>query len=79
MDNFVLDHSIIARTHAQYIAKQIAEEGKLSNHTFSAEVYDQLIKHRPLVNIAYSRPNQKEEMPKGLAEREVYVLQWRAS
>ena len=34
LDDNILDHSIIARTHAQYIANLIADEARLSRHAF---------------------------------------------
>lgn len=47
LDNFVLDHSIIARKHAQTVANLIAEEARLSNHTFDIEeeVFERLVRH----------------------------------
>lgn len=35
LDDHQLDHSIIARTHAQYIANLIADEARMSTHGFS--------------------------------------------
>ena len=34
LDNDVLDHSLVARTHAQYIANLIADEARLSSHEY---------------------------------------------
>ena len=45
LDKHVLDHSIIARAHAQYLAKQIAAEGRMNTRTFSGDVVPELIRH----------------------------------
>ena len=35
LDDHVLDHSIIARTHAQYMSALIADEARMSTHVFA--------------------------------------------
>lgn len=78
LDNNVLDHSLVARTHVQYIAKQIAAEGRLNDHKFEGELFPSLIRQHKLVSIAYTRQEghkAHENLPKGLNERDVYLVQ----
>lgn len=35
LDEDVLDHSLVARTHAQYMAHLIADESRLSSHEYT--------------------------------------------
>ena len=55
LDNDVLDHSLVARTHAQYIANLIADEARLSSHEFSHPelVFQSLVRHEKLATIHY--------------------------
>jgi len=78
LDDYVLDHSLVARTHVQYIAKQIAHEGRLNDHTFEGELFGSLIRQHKLVSIAYTRQEghkAPENLPKGLSSRDVYLVQ----
>lgn len=76
-DENVLDHSIIARKHAQFIANTIAEEGRQCNHTFDLpeSVFDQLVGHKDLVSVVYknSSNDKLDTMPKGMAAHEIYL------
>lgn len=77
LDKFVLDHSLVARKHAQYIAKQIAAEGRLSSHSFKGDLYKSLVRQNKLVNVAYSRQEGHKipaNLPLGLSSRDVYML-----
>jgi Tat protein secretion system quality control protein TatD with DNase activity len=51
-----LDHTVEARTHAQFFAKQIGDEGRICTHAFSskAEIFTRLIKHQELANVEYT-------------------------
>lgn len=54
-DEFQLDHSILARKHAQTIANLIAAEARMNDHEFDQEetVYNSLIRHEELASITY--------------------------
>lgn len=56
LDNFNLDHSIIARKHAQTVANLIASEARMNDHSFEHEekVYENLIRHEELSTISYN-------------------------
>lgn len=78
MDNFELDHSIIARKHAQAVANLIAEEARLSEHEFKLpeEVFERLIRHNKQASVSYtSTVIQNESMPLGMTEHDIYLLQ----
>ena len=47
LDTFLLDHSLIARKHAQAISAIMADESRLSTHNFAddEEVFESLIRH----------------------------------
>ena len=78
MDNFQLDHSIVARTHAQAVANLIAEEARLSEHTFRLpeEVFERLIRHNKQASVSYtSKVVSNESMPVGMTEHDIYILQ----
>ena len=51
----VLDHSLVARKHAQYMANQIAEETRFCNHSFESleEVFNNSIKHTEWSTVEY--------------------------
>ena len=77
MDNFYLDHSIIARKHAQSIALLIAQEARLCSNSFEVEdeVFEKLIRHESLVQFSYSSTKIKQEsMPVGMTEHDIYIL-----
>ena len=76
-DEITLDHSIVARHHAQEIASLIADEARLCNHTFEEpeEIFNSLIRHDKVVSISYETPLGKNAMPKGMNEYDIYLLQ----
>ena len=72
----MLDHSILARKHAQTIANLIAAEARMNDHTFDEEsVFDNLIRHHELASIKYlSQSPNKSFVPRGMEQHEVYIL-----
>jgi hypothetical protein len=74
----MLDHSIIARTHAQFIAMAIADEARLSTHSFAdpEEVFTRLVRHSKLVQATYTsdRIDSESLLPAGMRQAEIYVL-----
>jgi hypothetical protein len=48
LDEFLLDHSLVARKHAQTVAALIADEARLSSHKFDnpEEIFESLIRHQ---------------------------------
>lgn len=77
LDNFELDHSIVARKHAQTIANLIAAEARMNDHSFDVEdsVFDSLIRHEELASITYlSQTPNKTTMPRGMETHDVYIL-----
>ena len=78
LDNNQLDHTIIARRHAQTIANMIADEARLSSHTFSEpeEIFEKLIRHSKVVTMLYQGVGvDQETMPAGMSAHDVYLLQ----
>lgn len=63
LDNDLLDHTLIARKHAQYIANNIADEARLSSHEFShpERVYERLVRHEKLVTVTYASDRLDQE------------------
>lgn len=49
----LIDHSLVARKHAQYMANMIADETRLSNHTYlnPEDIFESLARHQKLVSI----------------------------
>ena len=77
LDSFQLDHSIIARKHAQTVANLIAAEARLSSHSFDHEdsVFAQLIRQEELAKVTYGASNSlRELLPTGMTEHEIYIL-----
>lgn len=78
-DQYLLDHSIVARTHSQFIANTIADEGRQCVHEFAdpSSVYDKLITHKPLMSVVYQNmeTDLSTTMPAGMSEHEIYLLQ----
>lgn len=76
-DYNALDHTIIARTHAQYIAGLIADEGRQCPHEFEGDVYESLLRHYNQVLVEYrdEMSDENTTMPVGMAVQEVYLLQ----
>lgn len=74
LDENILDHSIIARKHAQYISSLIADEARLSRHDFSDTemIFERLVRHEKLVSIRYV--SSSSGMPPGMIDFEVYML-----
>ena len=69
LDNFMLDHSIIARKHAQTIANLIAAEARMNDHSFDHEdsVFYNLIRQEELASITYGSSNSMhDKLPKGM-------------
>lgn len=78
LDEFVLDHSLIARKHAQTVAGLIADESRLSTHSYqdSEEVFETLIRHQREIKLKYRNDQEGEaSMPAGMVEHDVYILQ----
>lgn len=77
LDTYELDHSIVARKHAQTIANLIAAEARMNDHAFDQEesVFESLIRHEELATITYlSQTPNKTLMPKGMETHDVYIL-----
>ena len=76
LDNFMLDHSIIARKHAQTVANLIAAEARMNDHTFEHEesIFESLIRHEELAKVTYGTNAVRELLPVGMREHEVYIL-----
>ena len=73
----IIDKSIPARHHAQFISQQIADEGRLSNHNFtvSEKQYTKLIRHHKIATVEYQSEGQKHKTPKGLEKHDVYLIE----
>jgi len=77
-DESLIDHSIVARKHAQYVANMIADETRLNNHEYQEpeRIFESLIRHQDLVSIRYTSTRiDQETMPAGLEVSDVYLLQ----
>ena len=78
LDNFMLDHSIIARKHAQTIANLIAAEARLNDHSFGHEeqLFESLIRNEELAPISYKSTMEKKSgfLPAGMDQHDVYIL-----
>jgi len=80
LDNFQLDHSIIARKHAQTIANLIAAEARMSDHSFDHEdsVFENLVRHEEIAKITYNSKSlsnkEKWSLPLGMNTHDVYIL-----
>ena len=74
LDNFFLDHSIIARKHAQTLANLIAAETRMNDHSFDSfsDVTNYLIRHEELAQISYM--SHKDKMPAGMQTHDAYIL-----
>jgi len=88
----IIDKSIPARHHAQFVSQQIADEGRMSNHRFnsSQEEYNKLVRGYRLATLEYvvdspvgkGTPDFKEpkhSTPKGLLRHDVYMIEQPAS
>lgn len=55
LDYHKLDHSIIARTHAQFIASLIADELRMNKHSFADEdqIFELLARHLNLASVEF--------------------------
>jgi alpha-acetolactate decarboxylase len=60
----VIDKSIPARHHAQFIAQQIADEARLNNHKFQDEssIFMKLIRHHKIASIEYPKEEEDEDV-----------------
>lgn len=76
LDEFILDHTLLARKHAQTIASLIADESRLSTHRYEdqEEIFESLIRHQQEYRIEYTG-NDALSMPKGMTMHDVYLLQ----
>jgi len=76
-DGVNIDHSIVARHHAQEIASLIADEARMCDHYYSEPeaIFNSLIRHEKLVSISYESPMGNNPMPKGMNEYDIYLLQ----
>lgn len=77
----IIDKSIMARHHAQFISHQIADEGRLNNHSLKGmNEFDcsRLIRQHKLAFIEYPQDVDELEqgipLPKGLEKHEVYLI-----
>mmetsp|Transcript_23106 Transcript_23106/g.35803 ORF Transcript_23106/g.35803 Transcript_23106/m.35803 type:complete len:122 (+) Transcript_23106:1283-1648(+) len=83
----IIDKSIPARHHAQFIALQMADEGRLNDHRFDStqEEYEKLIRGHKLATVEYvidatqgkgnSNPSLPSySTPKGLLKHDVYLI-----
>ena len=84
----LIDKSIPARHHAQFISQQIADEGRMSNHNFtvSEKEYNNLIRHHKIATVEYQKDHvgektvhgEKEiafDTPKGLEKHDIYLIE----
>jgi hypothetical protein len=77
----IIDKSIPARHHAQFISAQIADEARLNNHKFevSEEDFAKLIMHHKVVTVEYAREGSSldpvHSIPRGLEKHDVYLLE----
>ena len=73
----LIDHSLVARKHAQYISNKIANELRLNKHSYSdtEQIFENLIRHEKLVSIKYTAGSDQETMPAGLEVSDAYLLQ----
>jgi hypothetical protein len=76
LDEDVLDHSIIARTHAQYFARTIADEARMNNNTFDGDVFESLVRHKKLASVTYftDRADRQSALPAGMTRHDVYLI-----
>ena len=76
-DENVLDHSLVARKHAQTIASLIADEARLSTHAFEQEeqIFEKLIRHNKVSQVIYQATGTDEvHIPLGMHANDVYLL-----
>jgi hypothetical protein len=76
MSDPLIDHTIAARKHAQFIANAFADEARLSDHSFRrpAALYSSLIRHSQLAQVQYVVDNTTSTMPPGLDFQEIYLF-----
>jgi hypothetical protein len=72
----MLDHSIEAREHAQFIANQIADEGRMNEQGFAdlRQVHKHLIRHHEYASIEYQSFKEESLMPPGFEQHDVYLI-----
>jgi hypothetical protein len=60
----IIDKSIPARHHAQFIAQQIADETRLNNHKFLNEsiIWKKLIRHHKIASIEYPKEGEDSDV-----------------
>lgn len=86
----LIDKSIAARHHAQFLAHQIADEGRLNNHNVAdgdttdatrcmQEVWKKLIRHHKLITLDLPDETENNQieypLPKGLHSYDVYIIE----
>lgn len=74
-----IDHSIITRRHAQFLANVIADEGRLGQ--IQSTEHNSSNKIRPIwayavSTIEYSSAMGESSMPYGLSKQDVYFIKW---
>lgn len=71
-----LDRSIACRRHAQFIAKQFADEGRICEHEFKnkGELFQRLVRHQELANVEYTSHSGQSSLPTGLETQEIYFI-----
>lgn len=77
LDDHILDHTLVARKHAQYIANLFADEARMSTHVFQDEeqIFERLVRHNKLVTVNYSSDdiNRGALTPAGMRDRKSVV------
>lgn len=70
----VVDHTNSTRTHAEFLANEIAAEGKQSENIYGDSIYDDLIEYLTLDTVYYYSQISGTSMPNGYLEEEVYFI-----
>lgn len=84
----LIDKSIPARHHSQFISHQIADEGRMNNHNFTVgeDEYTELIRHHKIATVEYQKEYPGEntaggpediafDVPKGLEKHDIYLIE----
>jgi len=78
----VIDKSVAARHHVQFIAHQIADEGRLNEHKFRKEsgpIHKHLIRNHEVVEVELPVEDMGDHhnlypLPRGLEKHDVYII-----
>ena len=80
----VIDKCIAARHHAQFLSHQIADEGRMNEHTFDRDVlgplHKYLIRNHEVASVEYpgksddQSKNDRWPLPIGLEKHDVYII-----